>query len=213
LRTIGDGRAAFELADGVSLRVGEATEWQFRGPSRIELTAGTLYVDSGAGAASRGVEIATESGVVRDVGTQFEVRALSSGLRLRVREGLAELETAAGDRSVSTGAGEQLSIDARGAMQRRPIAADDAEWSWTQALATPPPLDGRSAFEVLTWIARETGKRLEFADAEVELRARSALLHGSSEGFLPLELLDVVIATTDQLDYSLGELTLTVRGR
>ena len=90
VRTVGEGRAAFELAGGASLRASTATEWSFEGPRRIELAAGTLYVDSGTAAAGRGVEIVTAFGVVRDVGTQFEVRALSTGLRIRVREGLAE---------------------------------------------------------------------------------------------------------------------------
>ena len=81
-----------------------------------------------------------------------------------------------------TVAGEQLSIDAGGRMQRLPLAADDAEWAWTQSLATPPPMEGRSAFEMLAWVARESGKRLVFADAEAELRARAAILHGESSG-------------------------------
>jgi hypothetical protein len=98
-------------------------------------------------------------------------------------------------------------------MQRSPLAADDAEWDWIHSLATPPPMEGRSAFEVLTWVARESGKRLVFADADAELRARGAILHGESRGLLPLELLDVLVATTGGLDYALGEETLTISKR
>ncbi len=210
VRTVGEGRAAFELAGGASLRASTATEWSFAGPRRIELGAGTLYVDSGTTAAGRGVEIATAFGVVRDVGTQFEVRALSTGLRIRVREGLAELLQIGSPGGVPTVAGEQLSIDAGGRMQRLPLAADDAQWAWTQSLATPPPMEGRTAFEMLAWVARESGKRLVFADADAELRARAAILHGESSGLMPLDVLDVLVATTGSLDYSLGEETLTI---
>ena len=213
LRTVGAGRAAFELDGGASLRVSAATEWMLAGRARIELAAGTLYVDSGSAASAAGIAVVTPFGIVRDVGTQFEVRALSSGLRVRVREGLTRLEPTGGTPVVATAAGEQLTLDSDGRLQRRPVAADDAEWSWTQALASAPPLDGRPAFDVLTWIARESGKRLVFADAEAELAARGAVLHGDSSGLLPLELLDVVMATTGGLEYSLGSERLTVRTR
>jgi hypothetical protein len=114
---------------------------------------------------------------------------------------------------VATAAGEQLSVDPRGVMQRNSIATDDLEWEWTLSLAASPPMDGRSAYELLIWISRETGKRVQFADAGAEQRARSALLHGSGAGLQPVELLDVLIATVGELDYSLGEQTITVRRR
>jgi ferric-dicitrate binding protein FerR (iron transport regulator) len=213
VRTVGDGRAAFELAAGVSLRASNATEWVFAGPRRIELAAGTLYVDSGTTAAARGVEIATAFGVVRDVGTQFEVRALATGLRIRVREGLAELLQIGKSDIVPTAAGEQLAIDGSGRMQRSTLATDDTEWAWTQSLATPPRMEGRSAFEVLEWVARESGKRLVFADTDVERRLHGAILHGESRDLEPLEVLDVLVATTGGLDYALGEETLIITRR
>jgi ferric-dicitrate binding protein FerR (iron transport regulator) len=212
LRTVADGRAGFELADGVSLRVNSATEWVFASPERIELIAGTVYVDSGSGVRATGVEISTSFGVVRDIGTQFEVRALTTTLRLRVREGLVRLQRFA-DPALETGAGEQVLIDTAGAVDRRPVLTDDAEWSWTEALAEPMQIEGRSAFEVLTWVARETGKRLLFEDANTELRARNAILSGSNQNLTPMQTLEVVVATSGGLDYSLSEGAIVIRRR
>jgi hypothetical protein len=80
-------------------------------------------------------------------------------------------------------------------------------------VAAPLELDGRSAFEVLQWVARETGKRLIFEDTNAELLARSAIVHGSSAGLEPLQVLDVVVATSTGFDYTLGERTLVIRRR
>jgi ferric-dicitrate binding protein FerR (iron transport regulator) len=213
LRTVADGRAAFELADGVSLRVNSATEWVFASRDRIELIAGMVYVDSGTGRPENGIEISTAFGVIRDIGTQFEVMALMTRLRVRVREGLVSLQLADEPEPVETAAGEQLLVDMGGAVQRRAVRADAAEWAWAQALAEPLRIEGRSAFDVLGWVARETGKRLVFEDANAELRARNAILSGSSRNLTPMEALDVVVATSGGLDYVLSEGTIIIRRR
>ena len=213
LRTVTDGRAGFILSRDVSLRVNSATEWVFTSQDRIELVAGTVYVDSGRSAGTNGIEISTSFGVIRDIGTQFEVRALTTGLRVRVREGFVHLQRADDAASVQTGAGEQVLLGTGGAIQRLSVATDDAEWSWTEALAAPMQIEGRSAFEVLSWIARETGKRLVFEDANTELRARNAILSGSSKDLTPMQTLEVVVATSGGLNYTLSEGTITIRRR
>jgi hypothetical protein len=213
LRTSPDGGGAFEVAGGIIVRAREATEWVFDEPTRVTLAGGSLYVDTGgmpsAGAA---LEIATPHGIVRHVGTQYEVRALSAELRVRVREGRVQIN-AHGEPPYETQAGEELLVAADGAIERRSIATDSTEWRWVEALAIPLGLDGGSALEALRWVARETGKRLIFEDANAELIARNAIIHGDSAGLEPLQVLEVVMATSASLDYVLGDGTLVVRRR
>jgi ferric-dicitrate binding protein FerR (iron transport regulator) len=213
LRTVADGRAAFVLARASSLRLDRATEVLFNSASRLELEAGTLYFDSGAGGTADSVEIATRFGTVRDIGTQFEVRTFSDGLRLRVREGIVDLEQSNALPSLRSSAGEQLSIALDGDVRRSSFAADDPQWQWASTLAEPLDLDGRTAFEVLNWVARESGKQLRFADATAELRARNAMLSGSGRDLTPLELLEVVVGTADGLDYELVPGAIVIRRR
>jgi hypothetical protein len=52
-----------------------------------------------------------------------------------------------------------------------------------------------------------------FADANAELRARSAIIHGSSAGLEPMQILDVVMATSAGLEYTFGDGTLLISRR
>lgn len=213
LRTVAGGRAAFDLA-GLSLRVDSGSELTFTSPGLVRLKAGTVYVESGEDHHTRGLVIDTAFGAVRDLGTQFEVRALSTGLRLRVREGRVNLHRSAQGSSLEAVAGEQLLLEASGQVRRRAIAPDDPDWSWAEALATPLRIDGQSAFDVLSWAARESGRRLVFADPDAELRARSAVLSGGQRMKLtPAQAMRIAVATSGGLQASLGDGTLVVRSR
>ncbi len=214
LRTIGDGGAAFTVGDGISVRAADATSFVLETGSRLTLHGGTLYVDTGRRAPSAAaIEIATPYGVVRDVGTQFEVRSLLTEVRLRVREGSVQLRTSRVPSTYDAPAGEELLLAADGSIARRSIASDSAEWQWAQALAAPIDLDGGSAFDALQWVARELGKRLVFEDTTTEILARNAIMHGSSVGLEPLQILEVVMATSAGFDYTLGDGTLVIRRR
>lgn len=214
LRTVGEGGAAFTIGDGISVRAPGATSWTFDDATRLTLDVGTLYVDTGPGGPRvDAVEIATPLGVVRDFGTQFEVRTVTGELRVRVREGSVELRTSRAGSGLAAPAGEELLLAADGAIARRPIAADAPEWEWAETLASPLELGGGSAFDALQWVARELGKRLVFEDASTELLARNAIIHGNSVGLEPLQILEVVMATSAVLEYTLGDGTLVIRRR
>jgi len=211
MRTVAGGRAAFRLAGGADLRVDAATEWCFCAGDTIELEAGTIYVD--AGASDQSVTVKTPFGAVRDVGTQFEVRASSSTLRVRVRQGAIVWERPDAATSIEGHTGEQLEVARAGEVQRSALPPDAAEYDWAVALAEPLLLDGLSAYDALRWVARETGKRLVFDDVGTELRARNAVLAGGDAGLAPLEVLRVVAATTDDLDIAIESDSIVVRRR
>ena len=211
LRTAAAGGAVLALERGAALQLHALTEVRLASATRIELTAGTVYYDSGLDDAPP-IEVATPFGTIRDVGTQFEVFAAAAGVRIRVREGSIEMLDSAAAAPLTSAAGEQVSVDDRGAV-RQPFATDAPEWDWTAALGDTLLVDGRTVFEVLSWVARETGKTLRFADPTAEQRARRATLSGGAVPLTPREALDVVTGTAEGLDIELAPGAIVVSPR
>jgi ferric-dicitrate binding protein FerR (iron transport regulator) len=198
LRTGTDGQLALLLAAGMELRMNHTSEIQLAGGNVIDLTDGTIYLDSGPLENSGHVRIRTRFGELKDIGTQFEVSTRADGLRLRVREGRVLLQGAAGLR-LESGAGQQLTVDAAGQLQRTAFRTDDPAWGWTEQLAGAPDVEGLTVSEFLTWVARQTGRRVQFAKPGIQLRARTVRLRSTASlaALTPIELLDTVLATTN----------------
>jgi ferric-dicitrate binding protein FerR (iron transport regulator) len=210
IRTRTDGRAAIELAAGVSLRLAPDSEAVLDAPGRLYLQRGTAYLDSGPRPARRGIEVVTPAGTARELGTQFELHVAGVGLRLRVREGAVVIDH--GGRSVTGQAGEEVSIDPFGGVQRTTIAPDDPAWQWAESVAPMPDMDGQPASALIAWVARETGRNLRYATPQVEQRAATVILHGEIRHLAPLEALEAMLATTD-LWVELDGHTMEIRSR
>lgn len=211
LRTGADARAGFLLQGGQSLRLAAATEVTLLSASQVQLAKGKTYVDTG-GPAARRVEVLTEAGTAFDVGTQFEIQYQGDRFRLRVREGAVILRRDAAE--IRSAAGEQLSIESDGAIHRALVEANDADWQWVEALAPTPIIDGRSVAVLLAWVARETGRKIQYADRDTQRRTEQTILHGSIDHLEPLEALRVMLATTD-LQYRLledGSIRVALKG-
>jgi len=209
IRTLAGGGAALALPGGASLRLAAATELTLDGQRQFVLRDGTIYLDNRASLGT-GFRIGTPVGTVRDVGTQFEVQVHDDALRLRVREGRVEIDRAG--RTLSGSAGEQLDVSLLGSVSRSLIAPTDPAWQWIETLAPVPDVDGRPATELLAWVARETGRRLQYQSPDVEQRAASVILHGNIRHLAPLAALDAMLATTD-LEYVLVGDTMEIRAR
>lgn len=193
VETLGAGsRAALRLASGHSVRLAAATRVRLAAAGRVELARGTLYVDSG-GAAAGAVEVVTSVGVVRDVGTQFEVQVAggeTAELRVRVREGAVSLSN--GGTHEAT-AGEELRLAAGGALTRGSVPRAGELWSWVQEAAPSLDIEGATLTAFLDWVARETGLEVGFASAAAARAAAGVVLHGTIEGLTPEESLSVVL--------------------
>jgi ferric-dicitrate binding protein FerR (iron transport regulator) len=210
IRARADGRAAITLAAGESLRIAPDSEVMFDAPGRLYLQRGTVYVDSGPRPARAGIEIVTPAGTARDLGTQFELHIAGAALRLRVREGAVTIDR--GGRSLTGKAGEEVSIDGLGSVQRSMISPSDPAWQWAEAIAPMPDMDGQPASALIAWVARETGRRLHYESPMVEHRAASVILHGEIRHLAPMEALEAMLATTD-LWVELDGDTMEIRSR
>jgi ferric-dicitrate binding protein FerR (iron transport regulator) len=191
IETAADGRAALALADGSSLRIDSGTRVRLLPGPTLDLELGAVYIDSGPGQARRVfLEVRTRLGVVRDIGTQFEVRLSGDELWLSVREGLATL--ARSGRSFAAPAGTKLVAGATGVESR---ALQGPDWTWVLAIAPAFEMEGRTLHEYLDWLARETGWRVEFADPAIVREASTVVLHGSVADLRPDETPAAVLPT------------------
>lgn len=212
MRTGGAGLVALTIRDGGSLRINSGTELVI-GEDSIELESGMIYFDSRGRSVSAPVRIATAFGIVQDAGTQFEVFAGAESLRVRVREGEVELLESALTGDLEAAAGRELELSASGTLRERGIAPDDAAWSWVQTLASAPDFETRAVLAYLEWIARETGKRLQFDSRSTRLSAQFVSWSGDTIGLTPLEVLSTIAATSD-FSYELtGDGAILIRRR
>jgi ferric-dicitrate binding protein FerR (iron transport regulator) len=201
-----EGRAALALADGSSLRIDSGTRVRLLAGPTLELERGAIYVDSGPGRRGRRafLEVRTRLGVVRDIGTQFEVRLTADELWVSVREGLATLATAG--RSFGAPAGTRLVAGGAG-VESRPLEHPD--WGWVLDIAPAFEMDGKTLHEYLDWLARETGWRIEFADPGIARESSTVVLHGSVTVLRPDETPAAVLPTCG-LTHRLSDGTLVI---
>jgi len=202
VRTGANGGLAIALDDGTAVRVKEQSELTLESARALRLRIGTVYVVSGLGQSTASLRIETDIGTVRDVGTIFEVRAAPHALRIRVREGRVELDTPSQPARFESSAGEQLEVDPGGGVRRSYIAPNHPGWAWAETLAAAPDIEGRPLLQFLAWVARETGRRLQFQEPGIEVQAREVVLHGKTRDLAPLQALDLMLSTTD-LEYVL----------
>jgi ferric-dicitrate binding protein FerR (iron transport regulator) len=198
-------RVSLRLSERVSLRLDHGSHARLLSARSIELAAGAIYVDSGA--ESPDLEVSTSFGIVRDIGTQFELRLDASSLRVRVRSGVVEVQR--GAQVSSARPGVELTLSLEGATTRT-VAPYGPEWAWAARLGPPFEIEGRPLGAFLEHLCREQGWTLAYSDAKLEREASGIILHGSTEGLQPSDALEIVLATTGLTHcFKDGELVVT----
>lgn len=196
----GGGRLALRLASGSSVRLDEESRVQLASDHAVVLDRGAVYVD--ARAVGTAVEVRTTLGVVRDIGTQFEVRLVEEGgaaLRVRVREGEVVLER--GETTHHAGLGEQLLMRTDGSVARSEVSVWGPEWDWVLVAAPVPPFAGQTLADFVDWLAREGGWTVRWEDDRLAALAPTVALGGSSRGLSALEAAEVVFSGTTDFSY------------
>jgi len=191
VRTDSVSRAAIRLNGGQSLRLDLNTHVRLLSSRIVELDRGAVYVDS-ENPNTVPVEIRTRFGIVRDIGTQFEVRSEDS-LTLRVREGTVSFST--GPETIEIPGGTSLAIARDGSRVSTAISPDAQEWKWVQTVAPAFAIEGRTVTALLEWVARETGTRVRYESADAEKMARTAVLHGTLGDLRPAQAPGVILPT------------------
>lgn len=208
LQTAADARAAIRLPGGAVVRMDRQTRIVAEGGSLIVLESGALYVDTDAqGTGSSAVEVRTSAGLVRDVGTRFEVRMAGGALRVRVRHGAVDLERSG--KTWAVPAGEELSVGAEGEPAIGPAPSHGPEWDWVLDASPEFALEGRTLGEFLDWLSSETGLAVRFSGEVDERKALAIVLHGSVAGLRPDQAPGAVLPTCG-LSHSIGDGAITI---
>lgn len=203
--TTSAGTLAMTLTSGVQLRLDASSSARVDSATDVALERGAVYVDStGAHPTEPGaspINIHTPAGLVRDIGTQFQVRIEARldgpGIRIRVRDGQVRVTSAKGVDARADAGGELFSRP-DGSIERLDIAATGSEWAWAERAAPLFSVEGKTLGAFLDWVSREGAWTVTFADRRFSQAARATVLHGRPDllkGLTPAEALDVVLPT------------------
>jgi hypothetical protein len=207
----GESGEVLRLQAGQMLRLAGGTQVKFVALNRLRLITGRLYFDSAKAVAPATLPIEVPAGLVTNMGTRYSLELSQGNVVLRVRDGAVVATTRLGDVSVTRG--EQVQLNADGVVQdRRRVSRQGAVWRWADELAPPLLLDGRALADVLEEIASETGRQLQFADAQVRSDCVRILLRGPVLDMSPGDRLFAVLVTTGFEAVENGD-TILVRRR
>ena len=186
------GTTLVALAHGGSFRVAPGSSFELAAPDELFLHTGRVYFDFPAG--GHAFLLRATAGTVEHLGTQFEVTLVDAGMRVRVREGAVRVRT--GSNVERAEAGSEVMVQQSGTIIRQSVPTYGPEWAWVEAIAPDFDIENRPLADFLTWVARETGRHIDFTDDRARTVAASTRLHGSVHGLAPLEALDRVLSTT-----------------
>jgi ferric-dicitrate binding protein FerR (iron transport regulator) len=190
-----DGRVALTFGDSLSLRVDRRTRLRFDSREQVTLLEGALYVDSGGVNALPALRIETPAGVVRHVGTQFQVSVSGDTTQVRVREGRVLLTSATGAQS-DIATGDELQVNRDGLKWRRGLPSFGPAWEWSASIASPLEIENRPLAEFLAWMIREHGWQLRYGDETLQQRTYEIRLHGSLDRLDAAAMLERVALVT-----------------
>jgi len=200
---------ALAWGNGGSLRVDEHTRLEFATDNSVYLKSGRVYFDSEPSAMIAGTRtigstdfvVVTEYGEIAHIGTQFMTRVDSGKLTVSVREGQVDVDGSYHSHVATSG--QQVTFAGRQQPTVLSLSAHANDWNWVSRTSPPADVDGKSIFEFLQWVHRETGLETRF-EGQAEQAARNDLLKGATIDAEPLDALTRWMATT-ALEYEVNE--------
>ena len=198
ITTAYDARLAIRWLNGESIRLDENTRLLLISDTDIELLSGRIYIDSHADVnkpdSKSELAIDTPFGRVQHFGTQYMTSLTDGSVIVSVRQGSVAV-TGNNEQSIAKG-GQQLSVSVKGKVSLTPIAVYGETWQWIEQISPGYTLDGRSMFDFLDWVSRESGRSLEYGSAAAEILARDTVMHGTVD-LQPMRALELMLQTSD----------------
>jgi len=207
-----DSGIGLEWGNGGSLRIDKNTRIRFTSEDSVYLESGRIYFDSRpsqlvAAITGSGLEITTDHGSVRHLGTQFMTYADTERLSVSVREGEVAVDGVYVEEAVAV-KGQRLTVSG-GA---RPVVVNingyGEAWDWIENTAPSADVDGKSVDEFLKWVGRETGLQVSYESSAAEQKARDGILKGNID-MSPRDELRLRMSGED-LDYRIDGGTIYV---
>ena len=195
--------AAIAWNNGGSLRIDENTRVEFLSPGEIALRSGRVYFDSQPSTLRAGITqssvasfaIRTDQGVVRHVGTQYMTGINGGALTISVREGQVHIEN--DYQQATAAAGQQMTVVGKNLPTHTNISRHGDMWRWAEKIAPAIGVDKPSAYEFISWAARESGLEVHFASDAVERTAHIRTMTGTETNLEPQLALHTLLKTTD----------------
>lgn len=162
IKTDRDAGVGLSWGNGGSLRLDQNTEVRFVSADRIELQSGRVYFDSmpETGLPAK-LTITTREGDVTHIGTRFMAAVDDASLTVSVRDGKVRVD---GYHRVTVNEGKRTRFIGASQPEELDIRAYGPDWHWVETTAPVQALDGKKLKDLLAWIARETGYRIEFKE-------------------------------------------------
>jgi len=200
LETGDDSGIALGWHDGGSLRLDENTIVVFEAENQIYLQQGRIYFDSESSPLSSQIantnvvdlQIRTEHGVIRHLGTQYMTSVDADELVVSVRDGVVSI---VGNVTARALAGQQFAITSSGELAPGETNGVD-DWEWIEKSTPAVNLDGRLVSEALDWVSRESGRQIRYASDEAKSLAQDATLAGNYD-MEPTLAMKLFIQTVD----------------
>ena len=194
IETGNNGFLSLSMPNQTTLVFAENTTLKIESATQVSLTKGRLYFDSLD--PETALTIHTSWGNVVDVGTQYELSINNNALKVALREGEVKLNLKKGTHHAmaANGFGDVLLLNRQYEVKRSQMATTDIHWNWVLNAAAELDLNGKSIYEVLTWVGRMTGKNIVYATTQAKNSAMNTHLSGGSldpkmiEDTLPLIL-------------------------
>lgn len=213
IETGNDAAISLGWGNGGSLRIDKNTRIEFSAADSVYLRSGQVYFDSlpatMAAITGSGLEIETDHGLVRHLGTQYMTTVDARDLIVRVREGEVSVDGAYVEEAVAV-AGQQMTVSGGAAPSVLDIDSFGEVWAWAEAMAPTLNMDGRSTHDFLKMTAREIGLVVEYESDAAEKIARDGALIGAVE-MDPRSELEFRMAGED-LSYRIDGGTIYVSG-
>ncbi|VUD41699.1 hypothetical protein TDB9533_00542 [Thalassocella blandensis] len=198
------------LQDGTLITFAPDTALQFTGVSTMNLMTGRIFVDSPGQNTS--VVIGTPWGSIQDIGTQFEITVDTNELTVAMREGKVKMDLGHSIEyaAYENGKGDLIRINKANQMRKEEISSTDTHWSWTIPAIKALNLENITAYDLLNWVSRTTGRNIVYNSALVSQLAKETHF---STGRIEADAIDPVLPVlfeTTTLSLKIDNNTITV---
>lgn len=194
LLSAADAAAGLAWENGGSLRIDRNSRVEFVSGNEIFLHSGRVYFDSAPAQAGTEFVVLTAHGRVTHVGTQFMAESRPASLVVSVREGEVAVSGTFHDETARKG--QVIELTGSASASRTNTSGVGNDWQWIEAVAPHVDMNGRSTYEFLLWVGRETGHEVRFVTESAEQLARDTDFVGDIESD-PRSELRLRMMTTD----------------
>jgi len=187
--------ASLSLSNTLNIRMKPESVVYLSSTDEVRLISGEIYLDSYDKPKDESFRVVTNFGIAEDIGTQFSVATSAAEWQIQVREGLVQVKDDA--THVQLTENQRLNITATNSVNQTTLPAHHESWQWAENSRPEYDIEGESVDQYLQWVARETGRDLQYSSNEARESAKTTLLHGSITGMTASKSVQAVLPATN----------------